>query len=76
MLGYPDFYRAGDKDGVRLKPGWVKQQQPLISRGGGGLVLRVVWTMVMFCLCGDVITESSGFCLHHGHRVALSDSVL
>lgn len=34
----------------------------------------VDWTMLMFCLCSDMISERSFFVLFcHGHRVALSD---
>lgn len=37
----------------------------------GREVISVVWKSSCFCLCSDMITEGSGFCLDQSCRVAL-----
>lgn len=57
-------YPEGRINETRLKRFLVKQQQALsLAREGCCLVIFVVWTMITFHLCSDLIVEWSCFCL-------------
>lgn len=71
---FSDSYPEG-RGTTRLQLSLVKKQQALVlARKGCCLVICVVWTMFVFHLCSDMITEWSSFCLA-GQRVALNDAV-
>lgn len=47
-----------DDGHTKAKTVAVIRQQPItLARRGGYLVTVVVWTMLMFCPCSDMITE-------------------